>query len=199
VERYDHHCPWINNCVGIRNHRDFMIFLTSTVVSILGAFVGCLVEFIQIAKADAIEDLTLNYFILPEHWYNSKALFNVFVWLIILLTGFFLFPILLLFYIQGKNFFANRTTNERYSRKKAPAAQGGRTERLSAASDVSRDSTGSSLLSVMHQLKAAEDILNEFGGPEDFEGRSCKCIIHQYAMFCNRTPPSQSKIYHELI
>ena len=27
VERYDHHCPWINNCVGIRNHNLFMAYL----------------------------------------------------------------------------------------------------------------------------------------------------------------------------
>lgn len=27
VERYDHHCPWINNCVGIRNHNIFFVYL----------------------------------------------------------------------------------------------------------------------------------------------------------------------------
>ena len=29
VERFDHHCPWINNCVGIKNHNTFMMFLVS--------------------------------------------------------------------------------------------------------------------------------------------------------------------------
>ena len=27
VERFDHHCPWINNCVGIKNHNHFFIWI----------------------------------------------------------------------------------------------------------------------------------------------------------------------------
>ena len=29
VERFDHHCPWINNCIGIKNHAVFFFFLVS--------------------------------------------------------------------------------------------------------------------------------------------------------------------------
>lgn len=27
VRRYDHHCPWIENCVGEKNHRWFVLYL----------------------------------------------------------------------------------------------------------------------------------------------------------------------------
>ncbi|KAM3910685.1 palmitoyltransferase ZDHHC12 isoform 2-T2 [Leptodactylus fuscus] len=37
VRRYDHHCPWIENCVGEKNHRVFILYLTFQLLVLLWA------------------------------------------------------------------------------------------------------------------------------------------------------------------
>ncbi|XP_044161917.1 palmitoyltransferase ZDHHC12 isoform X1 [Bufo gargarizans] len=38
VRRYDHHCPWISNCVGEKNHRVFILYLALQLMVLLWAF-----------------------------------------------------------------------------------------------------------------------------------------------------------------
>ena len=147
VERYDHHCPWINNCVGIRNHRPFMIFIISLVITMLGVFIGTIGELLAIESIETLGNNSLYYDLLPESLQIAKGWYLFFMWLILITIGFFLMPVLLLFYIQVKNFINNRTTNERFSRKK-PIPEKKNNRGMSIDSELSRaDSTGSSLLS----------------------------------------------------
>uniref|UniRef100_A0A1A8PLD8 Palmitoyltransferase n=2 Tax=Nothobranchius rachovii TaxID=451742 RepID=A0A1A8PLD8_9TELE len=37
VRRFDHHCPWMENCVGERNHRWFIVYLLVQLLTLLWA------------------------------------------------------------------------------------------------------------------------------------------------------------------
>jgi palmitoyltransferase ZDHHC13/17 len=95
VEKFDHHCPWINNCIGARNLGIFYCFLITTFVIILYSIFNC------------------SYYILS----NSFSLASVVAIFWALVGVGFLIPLFLLISVQTRNFLTNTTTNERYSRK----------------------------------------------------------------------------------
>lgn len=101
VERFDHHCPWINNCVGINNHGYFMGFLLSMLILLVTTFFSLVFNFDALNNIDQANRSNKNFFydfILPETFYTQEFLLPI-LWLDVLICGIFMLGVSLLAYV----------------------------------------------------------------------------------------------------
>ena len=171
----DHHCPWLNNCVGIVNHVYFMLFITLLSLNILLSFLsagGLLFNYVQYLRGEMDEGSLFNEDYQQFQVLNRSIITNKFVVftidvLFLLLTLLMLYAIgILLWCKQLTNFLTNKTTVERYGRKKA--------SRLNSVAD--NQSTTTSL--------EAERVIDSIGRRKEVYG-ACLCCKNLSNFFCS--------------
>jgi hypothetical protein len=94
VERFDHHCPWINNCVGTNNHGIFSFFLTSIATLVIMIFIVVLVN-MECHLNIHLPRNEYNFFVpmLLPAWFYSEEVIIAAIYFCAAVCGFFILPV----------------------------------------------------------------------------------------------------------
>jgi len=116
VTRFDHHCEWINTCVGGYNNVIFLAFIVALLLNMLITIVLCVFEIVILFNGEKGPSVyTSDIKLFPDWWYNQTVTLIVLSVLTVIYSV-FLIPLGALLLVQIGNYCKGLTTNERFGR-----------------------------------------------------------------------------------
>ena len=100
INGFDHHCNWIDNCIGENNVGRFIFFVLMIIINLIFSYYIAFEAFVSREKLKPTDDNTTFFVFSWIYILNTKDMVAIFIMSISL---FFFLPVLYVFWVQIKN------------------------------------------------------------------------------------------------